>query len=95
MYFDVLLAVVVAFTVAVAVITELRATLRSDNGDVHENFAEKYRLRILSIFSRLFQGAQLLKRREFAEGIVAEEKAPRPSSDRAGRIYWLAVPVPK
>ena len=39
-------------------------TLRSDNGDLHENVTEN-RLRILSLFSRLFQGAQLLKRGEF------------------------------
>ena len=75
MYFDVLLAVVIAFTVAVAVVTELRATLRSDNGDVHENFAEKYRLRILSLFSRLLQGAQLLKRREFGLELKRRDRA--------------------
>ena len=38
--------------------------LRSDSDDVHKNVGEN-RLRLLSLFfSRLFQGAQLLKRRE-------------------------------
>ena len=27
--------------------------------------------------------------------VGAEEEGPRPSSDRDGRIYLLAVPVPK
>ena len=41
-----------------------RDLIPSDNGDVHENFAEN-RLRILSLFSRLSLWTQLLKRMEF------------------------------
>ena len=44
-------------------VLELIGTLRSDNGDVHENFAEKYSVSFQTI-SRLSQVAQLLKRRE-------------------------------
>ena len=53
----------------------------------------KNRLRILSLFfSDYSSGPSYLK-----EGIWvgAEEKGPRPSSDRRDTIYRLAVSVPK
>ena len=55
-------------------------TLRSDNGDVHENVA------IIPIRP----GTE-------KKGILAgaEQRETRSSSDRDGRIYRLAVPVPK
>ena len=42
-------------------------TLRPDNGDVYENVSEKKKKDFASfhLFSRLFQAAQLLKRRDF------------------------------
>ena len=43
----------------------LIGTLRSDNGDVHENLAEKIDSASFQTISRLSQVAQLLKRREF------------------------------
>ena len=51
----------------------LIGTLGSDNGDVHENVAEN-RLHIISLFSRLFQGAQLLKRRKFRLGLKRRDR---------------------
>ena len=52
----------------------------------------KNRLRILLTVLRLAQFALLLKRGEF-NLVGAEEKGPRPSSDRDGKIYRLAFPV--
>ena len=54
--------------------------------------SQKNRLRILlNFFARLSQFALLLKEVNFAD----EERGPRPSSDRDGRIYRRAVPVLK
>ena len=48
----------------------------------------KNRLPILSLFFRDYSKSPRI-------WVEAEEKRPRPNSDRDGRIYRLAVPVPK
>ena len=53
----------------------------------------KNRLPIISLFFAIFQGAQLLKRLE-GTWVGGEEKGLRPSSDRDGRIYRLAIQFP-
>jgi len=53
----------------------------------------KNSLHILLNFFAIIQFALLLKRKGILIG--AEERGPRPSSDRDGRIYRLAVPVLK
>ena len=68
-------------------------TLRSYNGDVRENVAEK-RLRILSFFFfAIIPRGPVTYRKGIWVG--AEEKGAHPRSNRDGRIYRLAVPVPK
>ena len=67
-------------------------TLRSDNGDVHENFA-KNRLQILSLFFAIIPRGPVTQKKGIWVG--AEEKGQRPSSNRDGRIYRLAISVPK
>ena len=67
-------------------------TLRSDNGDVHENVAEKkpsYHLKLFTIIA--------ICPVTYNKGILAgaEERGTRSSWDRDGRIYRLAVLVPK
>ena len=52
----------------------------------------KNRLRIHSFFRNYSKGPSYLKKGIW---VGAEEEGPRPSSDRDGRIYLLAVPVPK
>ena len=67
---------------------ELLETVRSDNGDVPENVAEKD----ITSFETILQLSQvtlLLKRREFRVG--SKDLCPCPSSDRDGRIYRLAT----
>ena len=68
-------------------------TLRSNNGDVHGNVSEKQTASFHFFSSRLSQVAQLLKKKGIQVG--TEERTPRPSSDRNGKIYRLAVPVLK
>ena len=60
-------------------------TLQSDNGDVHENVPEKQTLHPFKPFC------------DFSQGIYvgAEERRPRPSSDRDRGIYRLVVPSSK
>ena len=66
-------------------------TLRSDNGDVHENVAEKQTSHHFKLF-RDYPNSPCYKKGIFAG---AEERGTFSSSDRDGRIYRLAVPVPK
>ena len=53
----------------------LLGTLRSNNGEVHENVAEKWTSHPFTFFSRLFQGAQLLKRRKFSLELKRRDRA--------------------
>ena len=50
-------------------------TYRSDNGYVHENFADKIDSASLHTISRLSQVAQLLKRREFIVELKRGDRA--------------------
>ena len=70
----------------------LLGTLPSDNGDVHENVAEKQMSHHFKLFAIIPLRPVTLKK-----GILngAEERGTRSSSDRDGRIYCLAVPVHK
>ena len=54
-----------------------RETLRSDNGDVHENLTEKLDSASFQTTSRLSQVAHLLKRREFTLELKREGRAPQ------------------
>ena len=65
--------------------------LRSDNGDVHENVAEKQTSHDFKLFGDYPNSPFYLK-----EGILAgaEERGTHSSSDGDGRIYRLSVPVP-
>ena len=54
---------------------------------------KKYTSHYFTFFA-IIQGAQLLKRL-VGIWVGAEGKGLRPSSDRDGKIYRLAVPVPK
>ena len=51
------------------------------------------RLRILPLFFEIIPRGSLTEKNGIWVG--AEEKGPRPSAERDGRIYRLAVPVPK
>ena len=68
----------------------LLGTLRSNNGEVHENVAEKWTSHPFTFFSRLFQGVQLLKRREF--GV----KLKRRDGGRVLKemVEFIALPLP-
>ena len=68
------------------------ATLRSDNGDVHENLAEKQTPHPFKPFRDYPESPSYLKKRIY---VGAEEREPHQSLDRDGRIYRLAVPVLK
>ena len=71
---------------------QLIGTLRFDNGDVHVNVAEKQTSHHFKLFAIIPIRHVTLKK-----GILAgaEERGTRSSSDRDGRIYRLAFPVPK
>ena len=63
----------------------LLVTLRSDNGDVRGNVTETSHP--FTFFRDYSKGPSYLKEGDW---VGAEEKGPRPSSDRDGRIYRLA-----
>ena len=65
----------------------LLGTLRSNNGEVHENVAEKWTSHPFTFFSRLFQGAQLLKRREFSLELKRRDRARI-------LVEFIALPFP-
>ena len=67
-------------------------TLRSNNGDVHENFAEKLAPRPFKSFRDYPKSPSYLK-----QGNLwwSWREGPHPSSGRDGRIYRLAVAVLK
>ena len=75
-----------------AAVAILLGTLRSDSGDVHESVAKKQSSHPFTFFRDYSKGPSYLKEGNW---VGAEEKGPRPSSDRDGRIYRLAVSVPK
>ena len=70
----------------------LLGTLRSTNGDLHENVTEKWSSHPFAFFANISREPVTKKKRIWGE---AEEKRLRPSSERDGRIYRLAVAVPK
>ena len=63
-------------------------TLRSDNSDVLENVSKKQTLQ--HFFSRLFQGAQLLKRREFGLELKKRHRA----RVQTQMVEFIALPFP-
>ena len=70
----------------------LITTLRSENGDVHENVAEKQTSHHFNCFTIIPIRPVTSKKRSLAG---AGERGTRSSSDRDGRTYRLAVPVRK
>ena len=85
-------AVLVAVEVKGCVMVVL-GMLQSDNGEVHENVAEKQTSHPFKLFRDYPKSPRYLK--EGNLGLSSEEKGPCPSSDRDGRIYHVAVPVLK
>ena len=67
-------------------------TLRSNNGNVHENVAEEWTSHPFKLFRDYPKSPCYLKEGNFGWSWREE---PRPSSDRGGRIFHLAVPVLK
>ena len=64
--------------------------LRPDNGDVHENVAEKYTSHPFTFCLRLSQGAHLLKRRDLGRELKRRDRA----RVQTGMVEFIALPFP-
>ena len=71
-------------------LAKLIGTLRSDNGDVHENVAEKYTSHPFKLFSRLSQFALVLKRRKFWLELKRRDRA----QIQTEMVKFIALPFP-